>query len=259
MSKKKFKERKATKDKEEKNVLYKIILDLFKDNPRKSFDFGQIARKAGAKKKALNKEITNVLNRLEEEGQIRHLDDGNFTTARRSDVVEGTVDHVNPRFAYIVTGIEGRKDIYVKTPDLNTALHGDRVEVELFRKRSGENPEGRVTNITKRARNKFVGRLELTKNYGFVVPDFKKIYQDFFIYPENIGGAQSNDKVVFEVTRWSDGDKSPEAKVVEILGKTGENEAEIHSIMAEFELPFRFPNRSWRSPELFRPTSRLRK
>jgi len=240
MSKKKFKERKAAKDKDERNLLYKIILDLFKDNPRKSFDFGQIARKAGAKKKALNKEILNTLNRLEDEGHIRQHE-GSYTTARRSDVVEGTVDHVNPRFAYIVTGIEGRKDIYVKTPDLNTALHGDRVEVELFRKRSGENPEGRVTNIIQRARNKFVGRVELTKNYGFVVPDFKKIYQDFFIYPEHIGGAQTNDKVVFEVTRWSDGDKSPEAKVVEILGKTGENEAEIHSIMAEFELPFRFP------------------
>src|SRR6185295_10375469 len=114
---------------------------------------------------------------------------------------------------------------------LNTALHGDRVEVELFRKKSGENPEGRVTNIIKRARNKFVGRLELTKNYGFVVSDVKKIYQDFFIFQDNIAGAQTNYKVVFEVTRWSDGDKSPEAKVVEILGKTGENEAEIHSIM----------------------------
>jgi ribonuclease R len=156
-------------------------------------------------------------------------------------VVEGTVDHVNPRFAYIITGIEGQKDVYVKTPDLHHALHGDRVEVELYKTRNGQNPEGRVSNIIRRARSRFVGRLENTKHYAFVVPDFKKIYQDFFIYTENINGAQTNDKVVIEVTHWSDGDKSPEAKVVEILGKTGENEAEIHSIMAEFDLPFRFP------------------
>jgi ribonuclease R len=240
MSKKKFKERKATKDKEEKNVLQKVILSLLKDNPGKAYDFGQIARKAGAKKKALNKEIETTLNRLVKDGSILQLENESYTIARRSDVLEGTVDHVNPRFAYIVTGIEGKKDIYVKTPDLNTALHGDRVEIELFRRRSGDNPEGKVTNILKRARTRFVGRLELTKNYGFVVPDFKKIYQDFFIYTEHINGAQTNDKVVFEVTRWGDGDKSPEAKVVEILGKTGENDAEIHSIMAEFDLPFRF-------------------
>lgn len=156
-------------------------------------------------------------------------------------VVEGVVDHVNPRFAYINTGIEGKKDIYVRTNDLRTALHGDRVEVEVSRKQSGENPEGRVKSILKRARTRFVGRVEITKNYAFVVPDFKKIYQDFFIYTENIAGAVTNDKVVIEVTKWSDDDRSPEAKVVEILGKTGENEAEIHSIMAEFDLPFRFP------------------
>jgi len=164
------------------------------------------------------------------------------TTDKKGAVLEGTVDHVNPRFAYIITGIEGQKDIYVKTHDLHTALHGDRVEVELMRGRGGENPEGRVKTIIKRARTRFVGRVEVTKTYAFVVPDFKKIHQDFFIYTENINGAQTNDKVVIEVTHWSDGgDKNPEAKVVEILGKTGENEAEIHSIMAEFDLPFRFP------------------
>jgi ribonuclease R len=241
MSKKKFKERKAAKNKDEKDQLYKIIRDLLKGNPGKAYDFGTIARKAGAKKKALNKEIQSTLERLGKEGHVIELENGSYTTARRSDVVEGTVDHVNPKFAYVVTGIEGKKDIYVRTSDLNTALHGDRVEIEMSRRRTGDNPEGRVTNIIKRARTRFVGRIELTKNYAFVVPDFRKIYQDFFIYTEHINGAVTNDKVVFEVTRWGDGDKSPEAKVVEILGKTGENEAEIHSIMAEFDLPFRFP------------------
>lgn len=241
MSKKKFKEKKAFKDKEEKSALHKIILQLLSDNPGKAYDFGQIARKAGNKKKALNKEILNVLDQLEEAGRIRQLSNGSYTTTRQSESVTGNVDHVNPRFAYVATGIEGKKDIYVKTQDLGTALHGDQVEVELFSRRSGDNPEGRVTKILKRARTRFAGRVEVSKNYAFVVPDFRKIYQDFFIYPENANGAQTNDKVIFEVTRWGEGDKNPEAKVIEILGKTGENEAEIHSIMAEFDLPFRFP------------------
>jgi ribonuclease R len=91
--------------------------------------------------------------------------------------------------------------------------------------------------------------MEISKSYGFVVPDFKKVYQDFFIYPENLNGAKANDKVLIEVTKWADGDKNPEAKVIEILGKTGENNAEIHSIMAEFELPFRFPENVLRESE----------
>jgi ribonuclease R len=62
------------------------------------------------------------------------------------------------------------------------------------------------------------------------------MHQDFFIYPENVFGAKTGDKVIVEVTSWAEDDKKPEAKVVEILGKAGENEAEIHSIMAEFEV-----------------------
>jgi ribonuclease R len=179
--------------------------------------------------------------RVERKGDSKRSPKTQSTQSSKTTVVEGTVDHVHPRFGYIVTGIENQKDIYVKTHDLRAAMHGDRVEVEVLRGRHGENPEGRVKKILKRARTRFVGRVEVTKNYAFVVPDFKKIHQDFFIYTENINGAQTNDKVVIEVTQWSDGDKNPEAKVVEILGKTGENEAEIHSIMAEFDLPFRFP------------------
>ena len=161
-------------------------------------------------------------------------------SSKKTETLDGIVDHVNPRFAYINTGSDN--DIYVRTQDLGTALHGDTVKVALTSQRKGQKPEGRVEEIVKRNRTRFVGRLEISPNrFGFVVPDFKKIYQDFFIYQENVGEAKNNDKVLFEVTKWGDGDKNPEAKVIEILGKTGENEAEIHSIMAEFDLPFRFP------------------
>lgn len=241
MSKKKFKEKKQKKQKETRTSLFRQVLNLFDENPGRVYDFKQIARKAGAKNKALNQDLFSILENLEESGKIRQLPHGGYTSTRKTDTITGVVDHVNVRFAYIATGQEGSKDIYVRTQDLANALHGDTVAVELLNRRTGQNPEGKVVEIVKRARTRFVGRVELSKNYAFVVPDFKKIYQDFFIYPENINGAVTNDKVVVEVTRWGEGDKSHEAKIVEILGKTGENEAEIHSIMAEFDLPFRFP------------------
>lgn len=241
MSKKKFKEKKEKKSKDEVKSLRKIILDLFDNNPGKTYDFKQVARKAGLKKKSLNNEIFKILDDLVNDQKIKHLPTGSYVSARKPKSLTGTVDHVNPRFAYIVTGDPTVKDIYVKSSDLASAMHGDVVEVEVHKSRSGAKPEGEVTNIVKRARNRFVGKVELSKNYAFVIPDFKKVYQDFFIYPENINGAKTNDKVVFEITKWPSGDKNPEAKIVEILGKAGENEAEIHSIMAEFDLPFRFP------------------
>ncbi len=251
MSKKKFKKVKEKRTQKEKSGVRAGILALLEEMIGKEYNPAQIAKKLGVKKKSLIVDLYNILDHLEDEGLIIQTEEGTYKSPRAGKLrnVTGTVDHVNPRFAYVVTGEEGVKDIYVKTRDLNTALHGDTVEVQLLGRSNGENPEGKVTKIVKRARSRFVGRIEVSKSYAFVVPDFKKIYQDFFIYTENINGARTNDKVVFEVTRWGDGDKNPEAKVVEILGKTGENEAEIHSIMAEFDLPFRFPEQVLREAE----------
>lgn len=240
MSKKKFKERKQKKQKEEGRSLRKVVLSFFDESPGDSFQFKQIARQIGPKNKSANQELFKLLDDLEATGKIRQLADGSYASTRKVDTTEGVVDHVNPRFAYINTGTEN--DIYVRTRDLGTALHGDTVKVSLISNRKGQKPEGRVEEIVKRNRIRFVGRIEMSPNrFAFVVPDFRKIYQDFFIYQENAGSAKNNDKVLFEVTRWGDGDRNPEAKVLEVLGKTGENEAEIHSIMAEFDLPFRFP------------------
>ena len=240
MSKKKFQERKNKHRQENSKSLRKILLSFFEESPGASFQFKQLAREIGARNKADNKEIFDLLDSFEASGKVRQLADGSYIATKAVETLEGIVDHVNPRFAYVNTGAE--QDIYIKTQDLDTALHGDTVRVSLISHRKGQKPEGRVEEIIKRNRTRFVGRLELSPNrFAFVVPDFKKIYQDFFIYQENVGKAENNDKVLFEVVRWGDGDKNPEAKVIEILGKTGENEAEIHSIMAEFDLPFRFP------------------
>jgi ribonuclease R len=243
MSKKKFKEKKEKRNKKEQGGMYSTLMLLLEEMAGKAYSPKELVKKLGLKKKSLIEDLYKLLDALEEEGKVEQLSSGQYksTRASKSKAVTGLVDHVNPRFAYIVTGEEGKKDIYVRSQDLGSAIHGDTVEVAMTNKKTGSNPEGKVTSIIKRGRDRFVGRIELSRNFGFVVPDFKKIYQDFFIYPENLAGATANDKVLFEVTKWADRDKSPEGKVIEILGKTGENEAEIHSIMAEFDLPFRFP------------------
>lgn len=240
MTKKKFKQRKEKKERKEKGTVRSGILSMLEEMIGKSYTPQQISKQLGLKKKSLIQDLYRILDELQEEGKIELLESGNYKSARESSYITGKVDHVNPRFAYIISP-DSEKDIYVKTRDLGTALHGDTVKVSIFSSRKGSSPEGKVVEVVNRSRTRFVGRVEISPNYAFVIPDFKKIYQDFFIYPENINGAKTNDKVVFEVTRWSESDRNPEAKVIEILGKTGENEAEIHSIMAEFDLPFRFP------------------
>lgn len=243
MSKKKKETRTKNKQHKEKvqtGRYQQTILSLLDSQPGRGLTLTQIIRKTGAKKKEDLKKIERYLESLLDKGKIAQLSNGSFISARtEEDEFVGTVDHVSSRFAYVDIGEE--QDVYVKTKDLGSAVDGDTVKVTISHTRHGEHPEGKVVEILKRNRNKFVGRMDVSANFAFVIPDFRKIHQDFFVYPENTKGAKTNDKVVIEVISWAEDDKKPEARVVEILGKAGENEAEIHSIMAEFDLPFRFP------------------
>ncbi len=240
--------RKKTKNAPDKNIIAKFhtsILELLGSHPGRAYSIKQIVKKLGLKKRDDIKIVTVLIYELEESGQIKELSNGTYSTGKagvETTGVSGVVDHVNARFAYVRVG-EGKSDVYVKTRDLGSAMDGDTVALSISPSRHGEHPEGRVVGVLKRNRTRFVGKLELSKNYAFVVPDFRKVHQDFFVYPEHINGAKSNDKVIVEIIEWASGDKNPTAKVVDILGKAGENDAEIHSIMAEFGLPFEFPEK----------------
>jgi ribonuclease R len=242
MSKKRKQNKASKKDTGQSSKIVSAIFNLFDSHPGRAFSIKQLVKKIGLKKKDDVKFAIQIIHQLEDKEQLRQLANGDYTSNKKLKELTGIVDHVNSRFAYVRIG-EDQQDIYVKTRDLASAIDGDTVSVSIFPTRHGDHPEGKVVRVIKRNRTRFVGKLELSRNYAFVIPDFRKIHQDFFIYPENINNANTGDKVVVEVTEWADGDKSPEAKVVEILGKAGENEAEIHSIMAEFGLPFRFPEK----------------
>lgn len=227
------------KEKTQTGRYRQAILEMLDAQPGRGLTLTQIIRKTGAKKKEDLKKIERFIESLLESDRIKQLRNGSFVSKRQEEEFTGVVDHVSSRFAYVDIGEE--QDVYVKTKDLGSAVDGDTVKVTILPSRHGEHPEGKVVEVLKRNRSRFVGRIDVSANFAFVIPDFRKIHQDFFVYPENIKGAKTNDKVIVEVVSWAESDKKPEAKVVEILGKAGENEAEIHSIMAEFDLPFRFP------------------
>jgi ribonuclease R len=216
------------------------ILALLDGASGKAYSFKQIVTKLGIKKKDDIKIAGQVLDALHDEERITRTNGSNYMSKRSAQELTGIVDHVSSRFAYVRIG-EDRADIYVKASDLGSAVDGDTVSLKLLPSRHGEHEEGRVTNVLKRNRNRFVGKVEVSKNFAFVVPDYRKMHTDFFVYLENLKNAKTGDKVVIEVVSWASADKKPEAKIVEVLGKAGEHEAEIHSIMAEFDLPFRFP------------------
>ncbi|MFZ2039020.1 MAG: ribonuclease R [Minisyncoccia bacterium] len=154
---------------------------------------------------------------------------------------------VNMRgIGYVKNPLNDKKDAEISTHDLNTGLPGDEVEVILHPKRKGNDTQtAEVLKIVKRAHTEFVGTLELEKNgqFLFFIPDNKKIYSDFYIYPSTHIKAEAGDKALVKLIRWDNPDKNPEGEIVQILGKKGDNTAEMHSIVAGKGFDIDFPAR----------------
>jgi ribonuclease R len=231
---------KNTKSGKKVDSLKKEIIGLFEGNPAKSFSTKKIISALDLKQKHLKNNIEGILIELMRKGIIGIEKDGNFSLITRSSEVTGQVDFVNPKYAFVVSE-KYDQDIYVKAEDLKNALDDDIVKVNVSSIRKDGRPVGFVTEIVKRHRLEFVGRVELSAKYAFVIPDFKKMHYDIFIRPEDINKAKNNDKVIVRILDWRPGDKNPVGEIINVLGQAGQNEAEIHSIMAEFGLPFDFP------------------
>jgi ribonuclease R len=229
--------------------LKNVIRGLMNDPDFKKLSHKQIIKRLGVRDKKTKNIIFTILREAGKAPAKAETKGGRPSSDRE---VIGTVDFVNPRFGYIVC--EGdTEDIKVKSDNMAFAFHGDTVRVQLLRTRGGRDnrPEGKVVEIIKRSRKEFVGRVEISGRHTFVIPDYKKMYYDIFIDPSHLKKAQAehDDKVVVQIIQWPTQNKNPEGKIMQVLGKSGEHEAEIHSIMAEFGLPFRFPEQILRQAE----------
>jgi ribonuclease R len=233
------KSKKTDKSKEKINLLKQKILNLIKEYPSRTFSEKQIIRKLNIKQKHLKNNVDSILLTLLREDKIQLTDEGRFCVIKSGNEITGKVDYVNQRFAFIISD-EIEEDVLVRAEDLKTALDDDLVKVRIFSVKKDGRPLGTVTEIVKRFRMEFVGRIEVHNNYAFVIPDFKKMHHDIFIRVEGIKKAKNNDKVIARIIDWKEGDKNPLGEVIKILGPAGNNDAEIHSIMAEFGLPFDF-------------------
>ena len=217
------------------------VRSVFFERSDESFSYRGLIKILGLRDAKSKETLKDILFSLEAKGKIRRNAQGQFQSSLEPKVVVGKVDHVNPRFAYIISE-ETEEDIWVKTDDLMYAVDGDSVEVRLTKlSGKGFRPEGKVQKILKRHKDEFVGRIQVSSKFSFVIPDNRNLHFDVFVHPNNTLKASSNDKVIVKIEKWHDrNNKSPVGVVSDVLGQAGEHEAEIHSIMAEFGLPFAF-------------------
>jgi len=219
------------------------LVKIFQKQHKKNFNYRQLSTKLGVDDANSRNQIIKKLRQLQLKGKIEEVERGRFKIKE----VEGEhayhigiLDMAARGNGYVVCeDTEG--DIFVHAKNINQALHGDEVEVLTYRRKKNNKLEGEITYISKRAKAEFVGILRLQKDFGFVECSSSKMYTDIFIPNGMTMGAQDGDKVLAEIHDWPEKAKSPFGEVIQVLGKPGEHNTEIHSILAEYGLPYEFP------------------
>lgn len=206
---------------------------------RHTFNYRQVASAIEARASQYG-DVAMILEELAAEGEIAEITPGKYKYIERNNIVTGTfVRRSNGRNS-VITDDDG-ESISVAERNSMHALNGDIVKVCVAARRQGQEPEGEVIKILEKKNQVFIGRLQVEKHFAYLLTDSKFLACDIFIPRDKLKGGKDNDKVVVKITGWPEGAKNPKGEVVKVLGKAGENDTEIHAILAEFGLPYSYP------------------
>lgn len=235
---KKNKSRSAALD---KKAVMDSVLKAIRSNPLKIHSVKPLSSTTGYSGSQGKEAIRAALEALANERTLEIVGKGKYRMCvSDEDAMTGVVDMTSSGTVYvIVEGLE--KDIMVEARNARHALHGDIVKVLPVRKRRNGSTEGEILEIVKRSDKKYVGQVELSDGHAFVRVDSKKMPNDIFIPLRDVKGAKSGEKVLVRITEWPITMKNPQGEILDIFGMAGDNDAEMHAILAEFDLPYRFP------------------
>lgn len=239
MNKKKHKQA----DKTDLKVLAERLIALLENNPKQAYGVKGLQKKLNLQKPKQRAEFEVLLASLAQKGLIKKVGENSYQAIMvEAPMVEyvGRVDFVNREYAFIVIP-DVKDDMRVISKNLKQALDGDTVKVGSLGVGKSGRMEGVVLEVLERARTEFVGKIQISGRYAFVVADQRKMYYDIFVRLGDSKKAKNGDKVIVELTSWDEAGKSPVGKVKTVLGKAGEHNTEMNSIMAEFGLPVHFP------------------
>lgn len=220
----------------------RMILRFMNEKSGKIFNYKQIADGIDYKNPRQRELVIQSIHKLLSDKRIKEVEKGKYIINLNIEgTLTGTIDFNQTGNAYVkVDGLDD--DIFIHSKNVKDALQGDTVLIVTYHFKERK-IEGSVLEVIERKREQFVGTFQFIKHkdFGFVVGDKKQINTDIFVPKGKIGGAQDGDKVVVKMTDWKQGEKNPEGEIIQVLGVPGEHETEIHSILAQYGLPYEFP------------------
>lgn len=223
-----------------KTELVRNIINIFNENPDKTFNYKQMSTLLDIKSESQRIFVNQLLYELLEEDFLVEISRGKFKANSRGGYVTGIIEREGVK-TYLLPD-DGGERVFIPERKTNHALLNDKVKVFLYASRKGKGPEGEVTEVIKRAKDTFVGILEVSDNFAFLISDNRVMTTDVFIPKNKLNGGKNGQKAVVKLLEWQPNMKNPVGEVIDVLGEKGDNTAEMHAILAEFGLPYKYPS-----------------
>lgn len=205
-----------------------------------TFNYKNVAQDLGITSHANIGDIAVILETLAFDGEIVEVTPGRYKSLRRSNVTTGVFVRRSNGKNSVITDDDGEQIMVAERNSMH-AFNGDKVKISVAARTPGLETEAEVIEILEKKEQTFIGKLKVDRHFGYLLTDSKYLATDIFIPKNKLKGGVTGDKAVVRITEWPDDSKNPKGEVIDILGKAGENNAEIHAILAEFGLPYRYP------------------
>ena len=235
----KKKEKKAGK-RMKKKELANILMDFFHTKQEEVISLKYLFAELHLTTHPLKMLCMDILADMLADDYITEVDKNKYKLNNHGIEMTGTFQRKsNGKNSFIPEG--GGEPIFIAERNSAHAMNNDKVKIAFFAKRKHHDAEGEVIEILERANDTFVGTLEVEKSYAFLVTENRTLANDIFIPKDKLKGGKTGDKAVVKVIEWPDKAKNPIGQVIDILGKAGDNTTEMHAILAEFGLPYVYP------------------
>lgn len=236
---KKKKEKKGGKHLKKKELV-EILLNYFRTKPNEAFSLKQLFQALKLTTHPGKMLCIDVVEEMLEDNFLIEIEKGRYKINDKGQILTGTfVRKSNGKNSFIPE--EGGEPIFIAERNSAHAMNNDKVKVALSAKRKKHQLEAQVIEILEHANETFVGVLKVSKNYAFLLTETSTLANDIFIPKDKLKGGKNGDKAIVRITEWPEEAKNPFGEVIDILGKAGDNTTEMHAILAEYGLPYVYP------------------
>ena len=222
-------------------ALMKKVNEFVAQQKNNTYNYKQVAHAIGATTATQQRNIALLLVEMAFNGEIIEVSPGKYKSPQRGNEATGIFVRRSNGKNSVITDADG-ETIFVDERNSMRALNGDKVRVSIAAHRRGAEPEAEVVEIIEKKDQTFIGTLKVDKHFAYLLTDSKYLATDIFIPKSKLKGGRTGDKAVVKIVEWKEDCKNPSGEVIDILGRTGENNTEIHAILAEFGLPYKYPS-----------------